>query len=71
MARSRSSYRSHLYAQVWNNYPLRLIVGDRPYLEVQLQEMMERKNRYYMDSIVAITPNNLLSGALKLLQELR
>jgi len=50
---------------------LLLIVGDRPYSEVQLQEMMERKNRYYVDSIATITPQNLLPGALEFLKELR
>ena len=50
---------------------LLLIVGDRPYSEAQLQEMMERKNRYYVDSIATITPQNLLPGALELLKELR
>jgi beta-phosphoglucomutase len=50
---------------------LLLIVGDRPYAESALQEMMERKNRYYVDSIATITPKNLLSGALDFLKELR
>jgi kojibiose phosphorylase len=47
------------------------IVGDRPYPEEQLQAMMERKNRYYVDSIQTITPADLLPGALPLLNELR
>jgi beta-phosphoglucomutase len=50
---------------------LLLIVGDHPYSEDQLQEMMERKNRYYVDSIETITPKNLLAGALDFLIELR
>ncbi len=50
---------------------LLLIVGDRPYSEAQLQEMMERKNRYYLASIQTITPQNLLPGAIALLDELR
>ena len=50
---------------------LLLLVGDHPYSEAQIQEMMERKNRYYVDSITTITPKNLLSGALELLKELR
>jgi len=33
--------------------------------------MMERKNRYYVDSITTIMPKNLLAGALELLEELR
>lgn len=50
---------------------LLLIVGDRPYSEDQIQEMMERKNRYYLASIQTITPQNLLPGAMALLDELR
>jgi beta-phosphoglucomutase len=50
---------------------LLIIVGDRPYSEAQLQEMMERKNRYYVESIQTITPQNLLPGAVALLDELR
>ncbi|MBF2020636.1 MAG: beta-phosphoglucomutase [Hydrococcus sp. C42_A2020_068] len=47
------------------------IVGDRNYTEAQLQEMMERKNRYYVESIQDIVPDNLLPGARELLDELR
>ena len=50
---------------------LMLIVGDRRYSEAQIQEMMERKNRYYVASIQTITPQNLLPGAIALLDELR
>jgi len=50
---------------------LLLIVGDRPYSEDQIQEMMERKNCYYVDSITTITPKNLLAGGLEFLKELR
>jgi len=50
---------------------LLLIVGDRSYSEAQLQEMMERKNRYYVESIQTITPQDLLPGAVALLDELR
>jgi len=50
---------------------LMLIVGDRHYSEAQIQEMMERKNRYYVASIQTITPQNLLPGAIALLDELR
>jgi kojibiose phosphorylase len=34
-------------------------------------EMMERKNRYYQDSISSLTPANLLPAARELLEELR
>jgi len=47
------------------------IVGDRHYSEVALQEMMERKNRYYLELIQTITPQNMFPGAVELLKELR
>ncbi len=47
------------------------IIGDRPYTEAQIQEMMDRKNRYYVEFIQQITPNDLLPGSLNLLEELR
>ncbi|MGA7936363.1 MAG: beta-phosphoglucomutase, partial [Kovacikia sp.] len=50
---------------------LLIIVGNRPYPEEKLQEMMDRKNRYYVESIQAISPTDLLPGALNLLDELR
>jgi len=50
---------------------LLLIVGKKHYLESALQEMMERKNRYYLASIQSITPKDLLSGSVDLLTEIR
>jgi kojibiose phosphorylase len=47
------------------------IIGDRTFSESQIEDMMERKNRYYVDSIDAIAPSDLLPGALALLEELR
>ncbi|MEB3177609.1 MAG: beta-phosphoglucomutase [Nostocaceae cyanobacterium] len=47
------------------------IVGERPYSESQLLEMMERKNGYYVESIHNITPKDLLPGALNFLDELQ
>jgi len=47
------------------------IVGFREFSEEKIQEMMERKNRYYMEFIQEINPANLLPGALALLEELR
>ncbi len=47
------------------------IVGDRHYPEAALQEMMERKNRYYREFIQTITPQNMFAGAVELLKELR
>ncbi|MEH2124376.1 beta-phosphoglucomutase [Nostoc sp.] len=50
---------------------LMLIIGDRPYSEAQIEEMMERKNRYYVELIQNMTPQDLLPGAIALLNELR
>jgi beta-phosphoglucomutase len=47
------------------------IIGIRQYSEADLQKMMERKNRYYVESIDTITPKNIFPGAIELLTELR
>lgn len=47
------------------------IIGERKYSESQIQEMMERKNRYYVESIEQITSYYLLPGAGSLISELR
>lgn len=47
------------------------IVGKSQYSEVAIQELMERKNRYYVESIQTITPQDVFPGALELLDELR
>lgn len=47
------------------------IIGNKVFSEQQIQEMMERKNRYYVESIQNITSADLLPGALALLDELR
>ncbi|BAZ42428.1 hypothetical protein NIES4101_83970 [Calothrix sp. NIES-4101] len=47
------------------------IIGDKHYSEEQMQAMMERKNRYYVESIENISPDDLLPGAIDLLKELR
>lgn len=47
------------------------IIGYKSYSEEQIQEMMERKNRYYVESIENISPQDLLPGALNLLEELK
>ncbi len=47
------------------------IIGDRHYSESELQDMMERKNRYYLEEIQSITPQDMLPGAIEFLQELR
>ncbi|MHC5722747.1 MAG: beta-phosphoglucomutase [Nostoc sp.] len=50
---------------------LMLILGDRPYSEAQIQEMMERKNRYYVELMQNMTAKDLLPGAIAFLDELR
>jgi beta-phosphoglucomutase len=50
---------------------LMYIIGDRKYSEQQIQEMMERKNRYYNEFIRAMTPAELVAGGRELLQEIR
>jgi beta-phosphoglucomutase len=47
------------------------IVGDRHYDEAQLQAMMDRKNRYYLELIQNLTPADLLPGAMAFIEELR
>jgi kojibiose phosphorylase len=47
------------------------MLGGQQRTEEQIQEMMERKNRYYLESIKDISPADLLPGALELLDELR
>ncbi|HEX2696654.1 MAG TPA: HAD hydrolase-like protein, partial [Anaerolineales bacterium] len=42
---------------------LMLILKDRKYPEEKIQQMMERKNNYYLESIREIDPKGLLSGA--------
>ncbi|MEH2274643.1 MAG: beta-phosphoglucomutase [Nostoc sp.] len=50
---------------------LMLILKDRPYSEAQIEEMMERKNRYYVELMQKMTPQDLLPGAIAFLDELR
>lgn len=50
---------------------LLLILKERQFPEDQLQEMMDRKNRYYLEFIRDITPRDLLPGARELLEEIR
>jgi beta-phosphoglucomutase len=50
---------------------LLLILRDRKFPEEQILEMMERKNRYYLEFIREITPRDLLPGARELLEEIR
>ncbi|HEX9839372.1 MAG TPA: beta-phosphoglucomutase [Anaerolineales bacterium] len=50
---------------------LMLLLKDRVYAEAKILEMMERKNKYYLDFIKEISPRDLLPGAKELLEELR
>jgi beta-phosphoglucomutase len=50
---------------------LLLILHGRTLPEAEMDAMMERKNRYYLDSIKSIRPADLLPGVLELLYEIR
>lgn len=50
---------------------LRWILGDRAVTPEQFQEMMDRKNRYYLEYVETVTPANLLPGSVELLNEIR
>lgn len=50
---------------------LLLVLKGRVYSEEKLQEMMERKNNYYLEFIKEIAPRDLLPGAKELLEEIR
>jgi beta-phosphoglucomutase len=47
------------------------ILGEVTVSEAELQEMMERKNRYYLEFIEGISPADLLPGVSNLLDELK
>ena len=50
---------------------LLMILKNRKVSEEQIAEMMERKNRYYVESISNLTVKDLLPGARELLMDLR
>ena len=50
---------------------LLIVLKGRPYPEAKLQEMMERKNNFYLEFIREISPGDLLPGARELLEEIR
>ncbi len=50
---------------------LMLVLKGRAYPEEKIREMMDRKNRYYLEFIKQISPRGLLSGARELLEEIR
>ncbi len=43
----------------------------KPYTEAQKEEMAARKNRYYVDLINALTPEDILPGALEVINALK
>ena len=47
------------------------LLRGRPVTEAQIQEMMERKNCYYLEMVKSMTPNDLVPGGRQLLQEIR
>jgi len=49
---------------------LLVVLKGRTYPEEKIQEMMERKNNYYLEFIREITPRDLLPGARELLEEI-
>lgn len=49
---------------------LMILLGDRQESEDRIQEMMARKNQYYMEYIKHIGPGDLLPGAEELLDEI-
>jgi len=50
---------------------LMLILKGKMYPEESILEMMERKNKYYLEFIREITPKDVLLGARELLEEIR
>ncbi len=49
---------------------LMVILNGRKLPEEQIREMMERKNRYYLELVQKITPENMLPGTCDLLEEI-
>lgn len=50
---------------------LEIILGDQPVEPATFEELMARKNRYYVAMLDQITPQDLLPGVLPLLNELK
>lgn len=50
---------------------LELLLDERRYPEAQMQEMMERKNRYYQELLTQVTPADLLPGVDNMLKAAR
>ncbi len=63
--------RNELLRGIPRRRSLELLLDGHPATESQMQEWMERKNRYYVELIQQMTPADVLPGALDLLEELR
>jgi len=50
---------------------LMYIIRGHSYTEEQIQEMMDRKNRYYNELIKQMSPKDLVEGGITLLNEIR
>lgn len=50
---------------------LMYLLRGRQVSEEQIQELMDRKNRYYQEMIKSMTPNDLVPGGRELLTEIR
>ena len=50
---------------------LMYIIRGRTYSEAQIQEMMDRKNWYYIEMVESMTPKDLVAGGRELLGEIR
>jgi beta-phosphoglucomutase len=50
---------------------LMYIIRNKHYSEDQIQEMMERKNNYYLNLIKNMSPADLIAGGRELLQDIR
>ncbi len=50
---------------------LQYLIKDRKYSEDQIEEMMDRKNRYYNDLIKQMKPDEVVKGGIDLLKEIR
>jgi kojibiose phosphorylase len=47
------------------------IIGDRPYTEQQITELMQRKNSYYVSMLQSVTPDDLMPGIAPLIAALK
>ncbi len=50
---------------------LAYLIRGRQYTEQQIQEMMDRKNRYYNELILQMSPKEVVAGGVELLEEIR